>query len=76
MDIRKLLIEQHLPALEMKTLCLVSKDWKVLIDTTVTALTPRDFTECQVTGQMPVAPGVSTRRHTGSCLCWAWLFLA
>ncbi len=76
MDVRKLLIEQHLPALEVKTLRLVSKDWRSLIDTTVTALTPRDFSECQVTSYRPARPEVSTRHHTSSCVCWAWLSLA
>ena len=58
-DVCKLLIEQHLPALEVKTLRLVSKDWRSLVDTTVTALSPRDFSECQVTRQRPAIPDVS-----------------
>ena len=44
------LIEEHLSALEMKTLRLVSKECRFLVDTTVTALKPRDFSHSQVTG--------------------------
>ena len=55
-DVYKLVIEQYLPALEVKTLRLVSKECRSLIDSTVTALMPRDFSECQVISQWLATP--------------------
>ena len=70
-DTYKLLIEQYLPALELKTLRLVSKECRAFIDTTVTALKPRDFSKCQVTRDWPDTPEVS-REITRSCVCLPW----
>ncbi len=68
----KVLIEQHLTDLEVKTLRLVCKSWKVFIDSTITALKPRDFTESQVryraTVMLDSFRQFSSAHHDDECL--------
>ena len=59
MAVYKLLIDQQLSPLEVKTLRLVSKECRSLVDTTTTALKPRDFSRCQVSSYRPAVPAPS-----------------
>ena len=52
------LVKLHLNNLELKTLRLVSKEWKSLIDTTITALNSRGLIESQVMPHRPATPEV------------------
>ena len=74
-DVFKSLIDQHLSGLELKTLRLVSKECRALIDTTITALEPRDFSECRVIAtDLPYQ--ASAEDISSFCVCWAWSLLA
>ena len=49
----QLLIDQHLSELEVKTLRLVCKECKSMVDTSLTTLRPKDIAKLKVNTQTP-----------------------